>query len=383
MSKKFRFHVIGVPHTKTNLDYTACAYTQKAYKFCKMMSERGHYVIHYGVEGSNPICAENVDVVSSEIYNKVYGEHDFHSKWFRYDLEDECYQTFYRNAIREINSRKGDFDIVLPFWGAGVRAICDALDPHFVVIEPGIGYGSGSWCQYRVFESYSIYHAYCGTDAIVSCNMNNYDVVIPNYFDIDDFEYNADLKNRLETDPYFLFVGRVYDGKGVNIALQVCEKLGVKLKIAGQLDESYADYKWPDNVEFVGYVNKEQRSELMRNAVASFLPSQYLEPFGGVQIENLLCGTPTITSDWGAFAENNIQGVTGYRCRTFDDYVKAALDCLAGKIQPCDCYNKGKEFTLENIAPRYEKFFTDVYNIYTGNGWYELSEETKSRLENN
>ena len=382
MSKKFRFHVIGVPHTKTNLDYTACAYTQKAYKFCKMMSERGHYVIHYGVEGSNPICAENVDVVSSEIYNKVYGEHDFHSKWFRYDLEDECYQTFYRNAIREINSRKGDFDIVLPFWGAGVRAICDALDPHFVVIEPGIGYGSGSWCQYRVFESYSIYHAYCGTDAIVSCNMNNYDVVIPNYFDRDDFEYNADFKNRLEADPYFLFVGRVYDGKGVNIALQVCEKLGVKLKIAGQLDESYADYQWPDNVEFVGYVNKEQRSELMRNAVASFLPSQYLEPFGGVQIENLLCGTPTITSDWGAFAENNIQGVTGYRCRTFDDYVKAALDCLAGKIQPRDCYNKGKEFTLENIAPRYEKFFNDVYNIYTGNGWYELSEETRNVLKN-
>jgi glycosyltransferase involved in cell wall biosynthesis len=295
-------------------------------------------------------------------------------------LEDECYQTFYRNAIREINSRKGDFDIVLPFWGAGVRAICDALDPHFVVIEPGIGYGSGSWCQYRVFESYSIYHAYCGTAAIVSCNMNNYDVVIPNYFDLNDFEYNADLKNRLETDPYFLFVGRVYDGKGVNIALQVCEKVGVKLKIAGQLDESYVGYKWPDNVEFVGHVNKEQRSELMRNAVASFLPSQYLEPFGGVQIENLLCGTPTITSDWGAFAENNIHGVTGYRCRTFNDYVKAALDCLAGKIQPCDCYAKGKEFTLESIAPKYEKFFTDVYNIYNGHGWYELTEETKSRL---
>lgn len=376
---KFRLHVLGVPHTKTNLDYTACAYTQKAYKFCKMMTERGHHVIHYGVEGSNPICTENVDVVSAEIYNKVYGEYDFHSNLFDYNTEDECYQTFYRNAIAEISKRKGEFDIVLPFWGAGVRPICDALDSHFVIIEPGIGYGSGSWCQYRIFESYAIYHAHCGINAIDYCGMNNYDIVIPNYFDKEDFEYNPDFASRL-TDPYFLFVGRVYDGKGVNIALQVSSALGIKLKVAGQVGEPYVGYQWPDNVEFVGYVGKEQRSELMRNAVASFLPSQYLEPFGGVQVENLLCGTPTITSDWGGFAENNIQGVTGYRCRTFDDYINAALNCLEGKIDPAACRAKGLEFTLEAIAPKYEKFFQDVYNIYHNEGWYHLSEQTTNRL---
>ena len=380
MDQKFRLHVLGVPHTRTNLDYVACAYTQKAYKFCKMMTERGHTVIHYGVEGSNPVCTENVVVVSNEIYNKVYGEHDYHSKFFRYDLNDECYQTFFRNAVNEINSRKGEFDIVLPFWGAGVRPICDALDPHFVIIEPGIGYGEGSWCEFRVFESYGIYQAYCGTSAITNCHMNNYEVVIPNYFDKEDFTYNGDAKSRLLDDPYFLFVGRVYDGKGVNIAIQVCERLGVKLKVAGQLSDEYRDYPWPANVEFVGHVDKDQRNELMRNAIASFLPSQYLEPFGGVQIENLLCGTPTITSDWGAFAENNINGVTGYRCRTFEDYINAALNCLEGKIRYEDCYNKGKEFILENIAPRYEKFFTDVYNLYFHNGWYTLSNETNARI---
>lgn len=371
---KFRFHVLGVPHTRTNLDYTGCAYTQKAYKFCKMMTERGHTVFHYGVEGSDPICTENVVVVSNEIYNRVYGEHDFHSKFFRYDVTDECYLTFYANATSEISKRAGEFDIVLPFWGAGVKPICDALDEHFVIIEPGIGYGEGSWSEFRVFESYSIYHAYCGTDAIQFCNMNNYDVVIPNYFDKEDFEYNPN--GRLE-DPYFLFVGRVYDGKGVHIASQVCSKLNAKLKIAGQLGDEYRDIEWPSNVEFVGYVNKDQRSELMRNAVASFLPSQYLEPFGGVQIENLLCGTPTITSDWGAFAENNIEGVTGYRCRTFDDYVRAAINCLEGKISHEDCRKKGLEFTLENIAPKYEKYFEDVYNIYNNEGWYHLKEDTQ------
>lgn len=381
MNEKLRIHVLGVPHTRTNLDYTACAYTQKAYKFCKMMTERGHTVFHYGVEGSNPICTENVVVVSNYIYNKVYGDHDYHSKWFKYDMNDECYQTFYRNTIKELYKRKESYDIVLPFWGAGVRPICDAVCEDFIVIEPGIGYGDGSWADFKIFESYAIYHAYCGQSSITNCKQNHYEIVIPNYFDKDDFEYN-DSYNKRMTDPYFLFIGRVYDGKGVHIAIQVCEHLGVKLKIAGQLSEEYVDFNWPDNVEFLGYVNKEERSELMKNALASFLPSQYVEPFGGVQIENLLCGTPTITSDWGAFSENNINGITGYRCRTFEDYLIAAMDCYQGKIKYNNCREKGLEFTLEAIAPKYEKFFNDVINIYTGNGWYELSDTTKERVLN-
>jgi len=378
---KFRLHVLGIPHTRTNLDYTLCAYTQKAYKFCKMMTERGHYVIHYGVEGSNPICSENVVVVSNEVYNRVYGDHDYRSKFFRYDTNDECYQTFYRNAIAEINKRKQPLDIILPFWGAGTRTICDAF-PDLITIEPGIGYGDGMWANYKVFESYAIYHAVCGKSAITNCHQNYYEVVIPNYFDLNDFETNFDKESRLNNpDRYFLFVGRVYDGKGVNIAIQVCQKLGVKLKIAGQLGPEYQNYPWSDMIEYVGSVDTKQRSDLMKNAIASFLPSQYVEPFGGVQIENLLCGTPTITNDWGAFAENNINNVTGYRCRTFDDYINAALNCLEGKIDYHQCRLFGEGFSLENVAPRYEKFFEDVINIYTNEGWYHLKDETLKRIE--
>tara|TARA_R110000782_G_scaffold196841_1_gene286109 strand:- start:239 stop:1993 length:1755 start_codon:yes stop_codon:yes gene_type:complete len=377
--KNFRIHVLGIPHTVTSEDFLAEAFTQKALKFCKMMKDRGHTVFHYGHEDSNTMADEDVTVITNKAWKEVYGTHDYRNKLFIYDTGDKIYQEFFKNAIAEIKKRKQPNDIVLPFWGSGVRPICDAHN-DLNIIEPGIGYAGGHWAPFKIFESYAILHAYQGLANVGNCHQGHYDIVIPNYFDLDHFEYNQDK------DDYFLFLGRVYDGKGINIALQVTDAAGVKLKVAGQPDETYTDYDWPDHVEFVGYAGVEERKELMKNAKGSLLPSQYLEPFGGVQIENLLAGTPTITADWGAFAENNIEGVTGYRCRTFEDYVRAIKNVQAGKIKSIDCRKHAEKFSLEAIAPMYENFFRKVTDISIGKGWYEIWDEslyTKEYLEKN
>jgi glycosyltransferase involved in cell wall biosynthesis len=331
-----------------------------------MMKALGHKVIHYGHEDSDLECDEHVSVLTNDDFEKSYGTHDWKSKFFKFDTGDHAYQTFYKNAIREVGKRNGKNQFILPFWGSGVRPICDA-HPDLICVEPGIGYAGGFWARWKVFESYAIYHAYCGMNRVGHCNQDWYEVVIPNYFDKNDFTFND------KKEDYFLYLGRVYDGKGVNIAIQATEQAGVKLVVAGQKEDGY---NLPPHVEYVGYADMEKRKELMANAAASFLPSMYVEPFGGVQIENLLSGTPTITTDWGAFAENNLHGITGYRCRSMGDFVEAIKRVQAGEIISQNCRTWGENFTLEKIGPRYEKFFNDILNVYTNKGWYQPNEES-------
>jgi glycosyltransferase involved in cell wall biosynthesis len=354
-----RFLILGLPHTVSSKEYNACAYTQKVVKFGKMMTERGHEVIHFGHEDSDLICTEHVTVTTNKDLEIAYGTYDWRKNFFKFDTNDHAYQTFYKNAIREVGLRKQKNDFILPFWGHGVRPVCDA-HPDLICVEPGIGYAGGHWARWKIFESYAIYHAYYGLESVGTCKQDWYDAVIPNYFDPEDFTFKE------EKEDYFLFLGRVYAGKGVDIAIQATERAGVKLKIAGQNPENLT---FPPHVEFVGYADVEKRRNLMANAKGAFVPSMYTEPFGGVQMELLFSGTPTITTDWGSFSENNLHGYTGYRCRTMEQFVWATKNI--DRINPKNCRQFAENFTLDKVATMYEEYFQSVLDVYTGNGWYE------------
>ena len=367
-----RFHIFGLPHTVTNAEFCACAYTQKVRKFAKMMGARGHEVIHYGHPDSDvPGASECVGTLTRETFKKVYGDHDFKGKFFKFDQKDPAYLEFYKKTIEEVGKRKQKGDFLLPFWGWGHKPICDAHPDNegTFVVEPGIGYSSGHFAHYKIFESYALFHAYCGLECSSHINQISwYDVVIPNYFDESEFEYSD------EKEDYMLFLGRIYDGKGINIAIQIAEHTGQRLVVAGQNGDEFLaqSRKLKSNIEFVGYADIPTRKKLMAKASSFILASKYLEPFGGTMVEALLSGTPVISTDWGAMTENNLHGVTGYRCRTFDQFVWASQNI--NRIRPSNCHLWGRNFLFDSIAPAYEEFFQMIHDNKKPKAWYHLNE---------
>jgi glycosyltransferase involved in cell wall biosynthesis len=102
------------------------------------------------------------------------------------------------------------------------------------------------------------------------------------------------------------------------------------------------------------------------------LPTYYAEPFGCVVVEAMLSGTPVITTDWGAFPEINPHGVTGYRCRTFEQF-QWAVEHIDG-IEPATCRRWAIEnFGMERVKHMYEEYFDMVSRLFLDKGFYSAN----------
>jgi glycosyltransferase involved in cell wall biosynthesis len=349
-----RFHVVGLPHTQVTSDFTSCAFTEKARRFCRMMYERGHEVFLYAGEHNDVEVTESVACISKELRAAAVG--DKHYTQATWDTRAPHWQLFNSNVIKEMRQRLEPKDFICLIGGTAHKDIADAF-PEYMSVEFGVGYGS-TFAKYRVFESYAWMHSiYAGYKNPTAVDGNFYDAVISGGLEPEAFPLGKG------DGDYYLFIGRLIDRKGYAIAQQVCERLGKRLILAGAGEATGYG-------EFVGAVGPKERAELMGGAIATFAPTLYVEPFGYVVIEAQACGTPTITTDWGGFVENNVHGVTGYRCRTLQDFADAVEN-----VKTLD-RNKIREHALANysvdvVGDKYEAYFERLLTLWD-KGWYTL-----------
>lgn len=348
-----RFHVISLPHTQTTKEYVNCAYTEKVRRFCVMMKSLGHTVYLYAGEQNEAPVDELVTCITEQqrldsIQGKHYTEVPF-------DATLPHWQIFNANVIAELGKRLEQKDFICVIGGSIQKPIADAY-PNHITVEFGIGYG-GVFSKYKVFESYAWMHSiYAMFKNPTTVDGNFFDCVINGYLEPEMFPLQE------KKNDYYLFIGRLIERKGYRIAQEVCQALGKRLIVAGPGEfDGYGEY--------VGAVGPEERAKLMGGAIATFAPTQYIEPFGNVVIEAQTCGTPTITTDWGAFTETNINGLTGYRCRTFSEFCQAVENVKT--LDPVAIHKRAVSlYSLDAIALQYEKYFSRLLTLWD-NGWYE------------
>jgi glycosyltransferase involved in cell wall biosynthesis len=359
-SGKPMLHMMGLAHLPTAYEYFCCAFTQKIVKMARMMKARGYPITFYGVEGSQVECDEMVTVLSQEDWQRIYGGHDWKVDFFQFNGTDEGYTKFNQAVIPEILAREAPGDLLLLPMGHYNKIVGDSV--RSIEIEPYVGY-EGVCTSRRVFESYAWMHHVYGMqkqgDGVWL------DSVIPNYFEVEKFPFCA------EKQDYLMMVTRLIERKGCRLAGDIAKRMGLRLLVCGQGDPSIVGLDQP-HVTYLGPLGYEERNALVGKARALLAPTIYIEPFGGVVVEAALCGTPTITSDWGAFSENVLPGVTGFRCRTMAEFLKAVE--LVSDLKPEDCRRWAESrYSLERVGGMFDHYFQMIRNhggVLEGADWY-------------
>ena len=158
-----------------------------------------------------------------------------------------------------------------------------SYDAINVIITPSLFYK-------KIFEKFGI-----------NCNIV---IHIPNFIDFNkhEIEFSEDREN------YYLYYGRLSKEKGIMTLIKAVENLNVQLKIAGTgpLEEDVRQYvadKKISNIMFLGFKTGKDLSNIVGNAKAIILPSEWYENGPYSAIEALQLGRPIIGADIGGIPE--------------------------------------------------------------------------------
>lgn len=356
-----RFHVVSLPHSQTTKEYDTCAFTAKVRKFCDMMSSLGHQVVLYAGDENEA----KVDQLVTCITRKEQQDLGLPGAERVFDASFEAsapqWVLFGRRVAASLGALKqpGDF---LCLMSNPLGSQLAAANPDLIPVEFGIGY-PGSWAPFRVFETYAWMHAsYGAQQGLVGANGNFYDAVIPSYFEPEMFPLGSGRGD------YLLYIGRLTARKGLEVASVTAKRTGLKLVVAGD-----GDAPVPAGAEYVGHANPAQRAKLYMDARATMVPTLYVEPFGSVACESMLCGTPVLTTDWGAFTETVTQGKTGWRCRDLGEFAWAANNAkgLRRKSIRKQALNR---WSMDVVRHQYDRYFKRLAGLNTGKDFYTADE---------
>lgn len=176
-------------------------------------------------------------------------------------------------------------------------------------------------------------------------------------------------------EQYLAFLGRISPEKGLDRAIEIAKRVGIKLKIAAKVDK--ADQNYFDSeikhlldhplVEYIGEINDHEKNDFLGNALCLIFPINWPEPFGMVMIEAMACGTPVLAFKCGSVPEVIDEGLTGSIVSSIDEAVKILPSMFEWDRAVCR-----NIFTKRFTAARMASNYLTLYNTINS-GFLEVS----------
>lgn len=136
-------------------------------------------------------------------------------------------------------------------------------------------------------------------------------------------------------EPFFLYIGRISEQKGVPALVRAFAQTRMPLKIIGTsadgLEKRLKDQiaGRDHNIEFLGYKPFNEIKPLLSRCLATVMPVEGYDNFPNSVIESFSYGKPVIASALGSLLETVVDGETGY---TFPAGDAAALAAAARRL---------------------------------------------------
>jgi glycosyltransferase involved in cell wall biosynthesis len=167
-----------------------------------------------------------------------------------------------------------------------------------------------------------------------------------------------------------LWLGRICEEKAPHLALEIAERAGLPITVAGQVypfsyHQQYFDrevaprLRHIPHARFIQSPSLAMKRQLLHQAQALLITSQVDETSSLVAMEAAACGTPVIAFRRGALPEVVSSGVAGF---IVGDMAEAVQACgRISEIRNSVCAEYGIEnFSSAKMADGYERLYADI-----------------------
>lgn len=167
-----------------------------------------------------------------------------------------------------------------------------------------------------------------------------------------DTNFYQPKNNTDSNEKYFLIVSRLVNHKRIDIAIEACQKLNLKLKIVGtgRDEKKLKKILTPDSkIEFIGKIDQNKLLNLYQNCLALICPQE--EDFGLTPIEANACGKPVIAYQKGGLTETIHENINGifFKKQNTTSLIQALQKFNLHKFSTINCINNAQKFSKKSF----------------------------------